>query len=95
MCRITLDQPAILFRGIHWYVAPRILPTDLTSLLGDYHTVVEYIHSRYPQSPLFGVGFSLGASVLARYMGEQGEGCLLTAGCVMGCPWNIPAMSHT
>lgn len=62
---------------------------------GDYHTVVNYVHSRYPQSPLLGLGFSLGASVLARYMGEQGDECLLTAGCVLGCPWNIPAMSQT
>lgn len=62
---------------------------------GDYHTVVNYVHSRYPQSPLLGLGFSLGASVLARYMGEEGDKCLLTAGCVIGCPWNIPAMSHT
>ncbi|KAJ9121639.1 hypothetical protein QFC22_002259 [Naganishia vaughanmartiniae] len=62
---------------------------------GDYHTVVNYVHARFPQSPLLGVGFSLGASVLARYMGEQGDSCLLSAGCVLGCPWDIPAMSKT
>jgi predicted alpha/beta-fold hydrolase len=62
---------------------------------GDYHTVVNYVSSRYPESILLGVGFSLGASVLARYMGEEGDRCLLSGGIVLGCPWDIPAMSHT
>lgn len=62
---------------------------------GDYHTVVSYVHSQFPASPLVGAGFSLGASVLARYMGEEGERCALTGGVVLGCPWDIPSMSHT
>lgn len=62
---------------------------------GDYATAVAFISAAYPDSPLVGMGFSLGASVVARYMGEQGEACVLRAGMVLGCPWDIPTMSKT
>ena len=60
---------------------------------GDYNLVVHHTANSFPSSPLIGLGFSLGAGVLARYMGEQGERCLLRAGVSLGCPWDIPAMS--
>jgi predicted alpha/beta-fold hydrolase len=60
---------------------------------GDYNTVVHHTSVSFPSSPLIGLGFSLGAGVLARYMGEQKERCLLRAGVSLGCPWDVPAMS--
>jgi predicted alpha/beta-fold hydrolase len=39
------------------------------------------------------MGFSLGASVLARYIGETSSRCLLSSGIVLGCPWDVPGMS--
>ncbi|CAE6422363.1 unnamed protein product [Rhizoctonia solani] len=33
--------------------------------------------------------FSLGANVLVRYLGEEGEKSRLDAGCALGCPWNL------
>jgi predicted alpha/beta-fold hydrolase len=54
---------------------------------------LHYIRTHFPSSPLFGVGFSLGASVLARYLGETGSSSLLSSGIVLGCPWDLPGMS--
>lgn len=31
---------------------------------------IEYIHSKFPSAPIFGVGFSLGGNVLAKYAAE-------------------------
>ena len=34
---------------------------------------------------MVGIGFSLGANVLTRYLGEEGERSLLSSGCAMAC----------
>lgn len=38
---------------------------------GDIRQVVDHIVQRRPNSPLFAVGFSLGANMLTKYIGEQ------------------------
>ncbi|KAL7418672.1 hypothetical protein Q5752_006355 [Cryptotrichosporon argae] len=60
----------------------------------DLHTAVHYLRAAYPLSGLHGVGFSLGASVLARYLGQASTASLLSSGLVLGCPWDLPAMSR-
>lgn len=60
----------------------------------DVNTVAHYLRATYPQSSVHGIGFSLGASVMARYLGERGDTSLLSSGCVLACPWNIVDMSH-
>ncbi|KAA1471193.1 AB-hydrolase YheT [Dentipellis sp. KUC8613] len=55
----------------------------------DIRQAVWYISHLYPKAPLLGVGFSLGANVLARYLAQEGENSRLVAGCVLGCPWNL------
>jgi predicted alpha/beta-fold hydrolase len=42
---------------------------------------------------LHGIGFSLGASVLSRYLGESSSKSLLSSGLVLGCPWDLTSMS--
>lgn len=32
--------------------------------------------------------------MLARYLGERGESSLLSSGTVIGCPWDVQALSH-
>ncbi|CAD6576958.1 MAG: hypothetical protein TREMPRED_001829 [Tremellales sp. Tagirdzhanova-0007] len=54
---------------------------------------LHFLRSRYPNSPLHGIGFSLGASVLSRYLGESSASSILTSGIVIGTPWHLPAMS--
>ena len=55
---------------------------------GDIRTTLLYVSELYPNAPLLGVGFSLGAGVLTRFVGEEGENCRLTAACVLACPWD-------
>ncbi|KAF5358686.1 hypothetical protein D9758_007658 [Tetrapyrgos nigripes] len=55
----------------------------------DLRTALLYISKQYPRAPLLGLGFSLGANVMIRYMGEEGAQCRLLSGCALGCPWNL------
>ncbi|ORY25059.1 Alpha/Beta hydrolase protein [Naematelia encephala] len=70
--------------------SPRLYSAGTTI---DLATSLHYLRHVYPESPLHGIGFSLGGSVLSRYLGEAGSLSLLSSGCVIGCPWDIPAMS--
>ncbi|THU85085.1 hypothetical protein K435DRAFT_686298 [Dendrothele bispora CBS 962.96] len=55
----------------------------------DLRVALMYIVKRYPNAPLFGMGFSLGANVLVRYLAEEGERSRLLSGCALGCPWDL------
>lgn len=44
-----------------------------------------YLNHKYPDAPLLGLGFSLGANLLTRYLGEEGERSKLKAGAALGC----------
>ncbi|CAN0170596.1 unnamed protein product, partial [Scytosiphon promiscuus] len=57
---------------------------------GDVRLAVNHIHGRYPDAPLYAVGYSLGASLLVKYLGEEGRnGHRPLAGAVsVSNPWN-------
>ncbi|TDL27452.1 AB-hydrolase YheT [Rickenella mellea] len=55
----------------------------------DLRQALIYISKAYPNAPLVGVGFSLGANVLVRYLSEEGNRSRLQSGCALGCPWNL------
>jgi hypothetical protein len=42
------------------------------SKTGDVALAVNTIHARFPDAPLFLVGFSLGANIMVKYLGEEG-----------------------
>lgn len=50
----------------------------------DLRVALMYIQKRFPKAPLLGIGFSLGANVLARYVAEEGDQCRLNSGCAVG-----------
>ena len=52
---------------------------------GDIREALVYISQLYPRAPLIGLGFSLGANVLTRYLAEEGEQSRLIAGCALAC----------
>ena len=52
---------------------------------GDLRAALLYISTLYPKAPLLGVGFSLGANVLVRYLAEEGSRSRFKAACVLGC----------
>lgn len=51
----------------------------------DLRQAVVYISQKYPRAPLLGLGFSLGANVMIRYLSEEGDKCRLRAACGLGC----------
>ncbi|KAI0082681.1 AB-hydrolase YheT [Panus rudis PR-1116 ss-1] len=57
----------------------------------DIRVALMYLSKRYPKAPLLGLGFSLGANVLTRYLAEEGEYSRIVAGCVLACPWDLLA----
>ncbi|KZT66449.1 AB-hydrolase YheT [Daedalea quercina L-15889] len=55
----------------------------------DIRMAVYYIRKKYPRAPLIGVGFSIGANILARYLAEEGEDSRMIAGCTLCSPSNV------
>ncbi|EJT96636.1 AB-hydrolase YheT [Dacryopinax primogenitus] len=55
----------------------------------DLRAALLYLSIRFPGAPMVGIGFSLGAGVLTRYLGEEGERSRLRAGMALGCPWDL------
>lgn len=66
--------------------SPRLYSSGATD---DLRQELAYIRSLYPNAPLIGLGFSLGANVLTRYVAEEGEESRLVAGCAVACPWDL------
>lgn len=51
--------------------------------------MVNYVHKENPRAPLFLIGTSIGANVLIKYLGEDGEN-IPVAGAVAVCsPWDL------
>lgn len=55
----------------------------------DVRQVVKWARKMFPNRPLFGLGFSLGANILTNFVGEEGSNCLLSAAVVVGNPFNL------
>lgn len=55
----------------------------------DLRQALFYISHTYPEAPLLGLGFSLGANIMTRYISEEGPHCRLTSGCALACPWDL------
>lgn len=51
----------------------------------DLRRALLYLSNKYPRAKLLGVGFSLGANVMTRYLGEEGENSRLVSGCALAC----------
>ncbi|TBU23780.1 AB-hydrolase YheT [Dichomitus squalens] len=60
----------------------------------DARQALMYISHRYPKAKLIGLGFSLGANILVRYLAQEGEQSRLVAGCALGCPWDLHSVSY-
>ncbi|KAJ1866092.1 hypothetical protein LPJ57_006024 [Coemansia sp. RSA 486] len=59
----------------------------------DYGFAVEHIRSRFPQSKLVSIGYSLGANLITKYVGEQGSACALKAAISVCNPYDLAASS--
>ncbi|KAJ0025507.1 hypothetical protein Pint_07765 [Pistacia integerrima] len=55
----------------------------------DTREVVSYLHHEYPKAPLFAVGTSIGANILVKYLGEDGEKTPLAGAVAICSPWDL------
>ncbi|KAF5006831.1 hypothetical protein FDECE_6811 [Fusarium decemcellulare] len=59
----------------------------------DIRQTVKWLKEKFPNRPLFGLGFSLGANMLTNYCGEEGADCLLKGAVVCSNPFNLEVSS--
>lgn len=60
----------------------------------DIGEVVEALRARYPNRPLYAVGFSFGACMLANYLGTLPDNSLVHAAALVGCPWDLVDLAY-
>lgn len=60
----------------------------------DIHEVLVELKKRHPKRPIYTVGFSFGAAILANYLAETKEDTMVTAACLVGCPWDLVDSSY-
>ncbi|KAL2902908.1 Embryogenesis-associated protein EMB8 [Bienertia sinuspersici] len=96
-CLRTEDDGAVALdwvAGDHLKLPPLspilILLFYSASFTGDLTEVIAHVSGRYPKARLYAVGWSLGANILVRYLGQESHDCSL-AGAVSLCnPFNLP-----
>ncbi|PHT57778.1 Embryogenesis-associated protein EMB8 [Capsicum baccatum] len=59
------------------------------SFLGDIYEVVAHVSNRYPAANLYAIGWSLGANILVRYLGQESHSCLLSGAVSLCNPFNL------
>ncbi|KAJ1280204.1 hypothetical protein BS78_04G213300 [Paspalum vaginatum] len=59
------------------------------SFTGDLRQVIDHVLGRYPQSNVYAVGWSLGANILVRYLGEETDKCPLSGAVSLCNPFNL------
>ncbi|ORX73875.1 hypothetical protein DL89DRAFT_5302 [Linderina pennispora] len=82
-------QVAVLqSRGVNGVdlVTPKMFHGGLTDDIREY---VSYLVQEHPDTPIIGIGFSLGANMLTKYVGEEGASCRLVAAVSVCNPFDI------
>ncbi|KAL1869715.1 hypothetical protein VTK73DRAFT_2956 [Phialemonium thermophilum] len=59
----------------------------------DVRQIVNWARRTFPNRPLFGLGFSLGANIMTNYVGEEGSACPLKGAVVVGNPFDLQLSS--
>ncbi|CAI2373532.1 unnamed protein product [Moneuplotes crassus] len=52
----------------------------------DLREIVDYIHSKYPDEKLYCIGFSLGANIIGKYLGEEKSESKITSAVCINSP---------
>ena len=74
-------------RGGNELVSPFMYSAGYTE---DLRRVVQRVRETYPGARLTAAGYSLGSSYLAKYVGEEGARCPLSAAALFACPTDLP-----
>lgn len=69
---------------------PSLYNAGLTT---DYGFAIGHIRNRLPQAKLISIGFSLGANLITKYVGEQGKDCPLLGAVSVCNPYDLAASS--
>ena len=51
----------------------------------DLRSALLFIREKYPRAPLYAIGFSLGATIVSKYLGQEGATSEIRAACVVSC----------
>jgi len=57
----------------------------------DVRTAMQHLRDTHPSAPMVALGYSLGANILAKALGEDGEGTPFVAACVVSNPYDLNA----
>ncbi|CAA0825581.1 alpha/beta-Hydrolases superfamily protein [Striga hermonthica] len=55
----------------------------------DARRVINHLHHEYSEAPLFVVGTSIGANILVKYLGEDGENVPIAGAAAVCSPWDL------
>ncbi|KAJ2022464.1 hypothetical protein GGI06_001805 [Coemansia sp. S85] len=66
--------------------SPKLYNAQDTS---DFTQSLHHIRDTYPEVPIVGVAFSMGAMLLTKYVGETGSSSLLSAAVAVSCPFDM------
>lgn len=55
----------------------------------DIREVINHLHVEFPEAPLFAVGTSIGANILVKYLGEDGENVPVAGAAAISSPWDL------
>ncbi|KAH7524926.1 hypothetical protein FEM48_Zijuj06G0171100 [Ziziphus jujuba var. spinosa] len=55
----------------------------------DTRVIINHLHDEYPKAPLFLVGTSIGANILVKYLGEDGDDIPIAAAVAVCSPWDL------
>uniref|UniRef100_A0A803L054 Serine aminopeptidase S33 domain-containing protein n=1 Tax=Chenopodium quinoa TaxID=63459 RepID=A0A803L054_CHEQI len=55
----------------------------------DVRIIIHHLHREYPSAPLFVVGTSIGANVLVKFLGEDGENIPIAGAVAICSPWDL------
>jgi len=73
--------------GVSELKTPKTFNAGLTS---DIREVLEHVHERYSKTnEIYAVGFSMGANILAKYLGEDGPQAKVLGAVLLSNPWDF------
>lgn len=55
----------------------------------DLKNAMLYIGHMFPDAPIYGIGFSLGAGMLTKYLAVEADRTAMKTGIALGCPWDL------
>ncbi|KAL6213815.1 hypothetical protein ACLB2K_013254 [Fragaria x ananassa] len=55
----------------------------------DLRAVINHLHHEYPKAPLYVVGTSIGANILVKYLGEDGDSVPVAGAVAICSPWDL------